>query len=385
MKKGTYFENLDAIRFIAALMVIIAHTVKSNTGYQDIKNIYLHRFLSLISDGGTGVSIFFVLSGFLITYLLIMEDDKYSEINIKNFYIRRVLRIWPLYFMVLLFAFVIYPFIILPNGHFSYNILYFITFLSNFDVMHVLTRHGESSTDLCGGVTWSVSVEEQFYLFWPLIFTFLPRKLWVYSIILTILISLLFRMSHPDDLIVLSVHTLSVLIFLGVGGLSAYMAASSTSIKSFFEKTSTISLSAFMALSVLSLIMVEYTWKYQYGRALSPVFTSVSFALVICSQAFTKSQSIMNLRNLSFATKWGKYTYGMYLLHPIAYLITGIFFDSIRFPRAGYINIIIVASFSFILTLALSKLSYVYFESKFLQLKAKFEMIKTENPQVAVK
>ena len=106
-----YFSNLDAIRFIAAAMVFLGHGLRNAYIYLPIQNNFIGKFLNLISKAGTGVSIFFVLSGFLITYLLISEFELNARISIKKFYIRRILRIWPLYFAVVIFSFFLYPFL----------------------------------------------------------------------------------------------------------------------------------------------------------------------------------------------------------------------------------------------------------------------------------
>jgi len=92
-----YFKNLDSIRFIAALIVFLGHAIYPSYKFLPIENTYIEKFLLTISDGGTGVSIFFVLSGFLITYLLISEHEIKSTISLKKFYIRRFLRTWPLW------------------------------------------------------------------------------------------------------------------------------------------------------------------------------------------------------------------------------------------------------------------------------------------------
>src|SRR6185436_705128 len=133
-----YFKNLDSLRFIAALMVYLQHGVSGSYEYLQINDTLLKKFLTTISNGETGVSIFFVLSGFLITYLLITEYELKSNISLRNFYISRLLRIWPLYFMVVSFTFLVYPLLkslIGMNNPLGSNFLYHLTFLSNFDVI----------------------------------------------------------------------------------------------------------------------------------------------------------------------------------------------------------------------------------------------------------
>ena len=232
-----YFKNLDSIRFFAALMVFMQHGVSGGYKYLNIKGTVFERFLLAISNGGCGVSMFFVLSGFLITYLILTETELTGSFSLKNFYIRRILRIWPLYFAVILIAFGIFPALshllkspINPGG----NPWYQLTFMGNFDVMHLEKLRGGSDIEM-QKITWSVAIEEQFYIFWPLIFAFLPRKFILPSILLVIIGSLIFRFYNADDTYVLFFHTLAVMVDLGTGALFAYLIIRSKKVKAFFE------------------------------------------------------------------------------------------------------------------------------------------------------
>ncbi|MES2566586.1 MAG: acyltransferase [Bacteroidota bacterium] len=363
-----YFENLDSIRFIAATMVFLGHGLSDS--YKYLPNNSLKNFLDLISSGATGVSIFFVLSGFLITYLLILELELNSKINIKNFYIRRVLRIWPLYFAIGIISFIIYnsPEALIGIGD---RIFYSLSFLSNF------VKCFYSGILMPEAVTWSVSIEEQFYLFWPLLFLFLPHKFWLPAILFTIICSIVFRVFNFNDATILYFHSLSVLLDLGIGGLFAYLIKTQNKFKSFFENTATKSHFVFFLISVCLLYWNVKIFDFKYGHAIGRIFISTSFACIICAQAITKSNSILNLKNFSFANKWGKYTYGIYLIHPIALTIIGLIAEAINFQKVNTINAFIIAAVGYILTLFISKLSYTFYESRFLKLKYKFATIKT--------
>lgn len=319
-----------------------------------------------------------MLSGFLITYLLISEYDASGKIELKNFYIRRVLRIWPLYYAVLIFVFFIYPFIKshigMPDNAAS-KLIYYITFLSNFDVGHIhetcITRNIASQD-----VTWSVSIEEQFYLFWPLVFTFLPRRFWGFAISLVILSSFAFRIVNNENHIKLYFHTLSVLLDLGIGGLAAYFIKTQTRVKNFFESTSTPMHIAFFALPLVLSMFADIIFTFPYAPAISRVVMATSYMLIIASQAMTTKESILNLGHFSFGNRWGKYTYGIYLVHPIAIQILDIV------KRVAHVSSSVPISIAFMilafcLTLLISWVSYEFFESKFLALKRKFEVIKT--------
>lgn len=373
-----YFKNLDSIRFIAALFVVLSHVVRPSYQYLPIKNTLWEKLLNTISNGGIGVSIFFVLSGFLITYLLITDYESNSKISLKNFYIRRILRIWPLYFLVVGFSFLIYPFLrslIGVNHLLDSNFLYHLTFLSNIDLIHI-QKLGNGNDILSQNITWSVSVEEQFYLFWPLIFVFLHKRFWIYSIILVILGSIIFRIVNTNDIIILYYHTFSVLLDFGIGGLMAFLIKSNVKIRCYFENSSTLTHLVLFVFSLCLIFFGDSLFLFKYGNAVGRLFISFSFAFIISAQAITRSESILSLQNLKFANKWGKYTYGIYLIHPIVIAIIDIIISFIPFSKTNFISSFLIGIIVFIITLWLSKMSFKYYESYFLSLKDKFSTIK---------
>lgn len=374
-----YFKNLDAIRFLAAMMVFLGHAIAPAYVYLPIKNTVCEKILNLISNGGTGVSIFFVLSGFLITFLLLSEFELNKKISLKNFYIRRILRIWPLYFLVVSFSFIFYPFfktIIGMNHPLKSIFLFHLFFLSNFDVINI-ENHWFGSGAMSQNITWSVSIEEQFYLFWPLIFAFLPRRYWLFSIFLVITGSIIFRIIHNNDPIVLYFHTFSVLLDLGIGGMMAYIIKSNVTIKTFFESCSTYTHLTLFIVTISLLYWNNNLFNFSYGHAIGRIFISLSFAVTITAQALTKSTSILNLQRLRFASNWGKYTFGIYLIHPIALTLIDPIVRTLHIPKDNFTTLFSIGIIGLFLTLFLSKLSYTYYESKFLVLKDKFATIKT--------
>ena len=170
MNRIKYFPGLDPLRFFAALMVLLGHVdlIKSFFNLQTTTTI---PFFIRMDFGGTGVNFFFVLSGFLITYLLLCEKDKHTTISLKKFYMRRILRIWPLYYLILLIGFFILPHIhsiTLPyfekNLEINYtpNLILYLLLLPQvaFAIFPAVPHIGQS---------WSIGVEEQFYIFLPLL------------------------------------------------------------------------------------------------------------------------------------------------------------------------------------------------------------------------
>jgi peptidoglycan/LPS O-acetylase OafA/YrhL len=154
MKKGTnsnYIPSLNGLRAISIIMVIWAH----------VNGWSLHR-QGINCLGLLGVHIFFVISGFLITTLLIEEEKVNGEISIKKFFERRILRIFPAFYFLLIVYFILQLSGVIYIHPVSW--LTSITYTKYFPLPH--------ASDKYTGHLWSLSVEEHFYLFWPLIFKF---------------------------------------------------------------------------------------------------------------------------------------------------------------------------------------------------------------------
>ncbi|WP_374949293.1 acyltransferase family protein [Mucilaginibacter sp.] len=166
-KKQVFFENLDGVRAIAVLLVVITHIElhKKTFGLKAALPFSPHNI------GKTGVSTFFALSGFLISYLLLEERDNFKKIDFTDFYIRRILRIWPLYFLVVIVGFFIYP----AEG--STNALLMSVFLMPNVAFSLLLLPALFDP------IWSIGTEEQFYIFHPHIFRIKKLENILYTLI----------------------------------------------------------------------------------------------------------------------------------------------------------------------------------------------------------
>lgn len=172
-----HFPQLDALRMFAALAVFVCHVLYVTNHFRDPAN-YLLRLISYM--GSFGVDFFFVLSAFLITSLLMREKDRTGGVNIRAFYFRRILRIWPLYFTALA---ALYVTGFIDRAYLSI----FAVFLGNFAIC-IAPDH----VNFAVGPLWSICVEEQFYCLWPWAVSAFSRKglarraaeIWLTSILL---------------------------------------------------------------------------------------------------------------------------------------------------------------------------------------------------------
>ena len=165
-RERIYFPELDGLRFVAFLMVYLFHGgVPPAILARLLGSRAAHAFLE---NGGYGVQLFFILSGYLITALLLREEARYGRIALRAFWVRRILRIWPLYYLLILIGFVVLPGLdgqIGTSGYramLSTHLIPFLTFLGNWSMALVRPAPDWLS------VLWSVCVEEQFYLVVPL-------------------------------------------------------------------------------------------------------------------------------------------------------------------------------------------------------------------------
>jgi len=180
-KRISYFRGLNSLRFFAAFLVVLHHAESLR---QDHELPHHFKGFGLFNNGTNAVSFFFVLSGFLITYLLLRERGERQEISIKRFYLKRVFRIWPLYFLMVIIGAVIQPYFIewfnipyeMPYtiGETWYYFLFFIPGMVNFFFGSNLLEP-----------LWSIGVEEVFYLIWA------PLFKWIKKHVLILLLSVI--------------------------------------------------------------------------------------------------------------------------------------------------------------------------------------------------
>lgn len=354
-----YFKGLDGLRTLAFLSVFFAHSFYSEVPAIADNSIVL--FLRTIGHKGIyGVNFFFVLSGFLITYLLLLEIKAEGRISIRNFYIRRVLRIWPLYYLVVLIGFFVFPFVKkMLGGEITgqEHLLFYLLLINNYDTV-------PDSAVL--GVLWSIAIEEQFYLVWPVIFRFVRVQHLKYVMIAIIVISSAWRMTpyygYQD--------TLSCISDMAIGGLGAYWISFNNKVLSFIR-----SLKKFYVVLIyiagLTLIYTGAIHSEQLRWLERDVF-ALFFLFVILEQIYCNN-SFFKIEKIRTLTSLGKYTYGLYMLHFTAIYIVARVFKSFISPSLFH-TLISETLLSLALSLILAYLSYTYFEKYFLRKKERFSM-----------
>lgn len=363
-----YFYGLDELRAIAALLVYFHHVelFKIRAGLSPLLGNYFFNSFTL-SIGHNAVIAFFVLSGFLITYLLLKEKELTGTIKIIDFYYRRIYRIWPLYFLVIFIGFVGMP-LLNFSGYFvsqkyytglinniDYSILpFFVLFLSNFALKYFKPIAGASQS-------WSVSVEEQFYLIWPNVVKYIKS---IKHLIVLIVILLIIKV-WGVQFIVSRYGTNPFLHGVEVVSIEYMFVGALAAIFLYWDKTKEITLkimgnSYLFALTVIALGLELYFFKI-------PILLAFTFAALILHVSIKKVE-------IKFLKYFGKISFGIYMLHPLAlYVVFPLAFNF----KSNFAFSLVFFVLSFILTIVLATLSYKYFEQPILKFKKKHTIIKS--------
>lgn len=348
-RKTSSFGSLDALRAISIILVIIGHAVME----------YDAR-IARLRLGITGVTLFFLISGFLITTLLLREQDRFGKIHLKNFYVRRCLRIFPVYYLVV-FLYLGLSFVLPGNPpyapEFLHHLKYFLTYTYNY-----LIDYGQ--TNRLFQISWSLCAEEQFYVVWPvLVYLFFPyrKKLFALAGLLSLALMAkygIFAKIGLPKIITVVFGNMPIAILLGVSlALVLHQERSYTILARFWRP---------FIPGVLLLVFLIASFA-KTGTELIPM--CVGFAL-LASCVMSENHVLTQPFQAKILTWTGKISYGIYLYHMFVYFLLKWAFDAI-WVRMPMLMILPLYAISF----AIAWVSFHYYENYFLRLKNRFKMV----------
>ena len=359
---ATYDPAIDFIRFIAFFLVFFTHFINrgGNAIEVDTGQWWNNQFVQRIADfGGQGVTLFFGLTGFLLGRLLIRELEENNSISIKSFYLRRILRIWPLYFAFILFCGAMNFFAQSPTLV-SKEIPYLATFTYNWGQLF-----GELPGTMAT-ITWSISVEEQIYLIFPLLFLLLVKKsstkyavLLIISGLVSVFGCLYIWDINPDR------FTPAFLLPVGIGLLTA------RSEENFKNLTPKI-WKQFLVTILLALYVLIFRNLLESNNL--RFFTFVGSALLlpgllfVCRRFVAESGS----RLIQGAIYVGRRSYGCYLFHWAVWTVmVGRNLFSTKTGGFSVLGVLV----GFAITVCVSAISYRFFETPFLRYRKRFQRV----------
>jgi peptidoglycan/LPS O-acetylase OafA/YrhL len=357
-----YRPELDVLRLVAFLLVFMRHSPFGGS-----------RLLNLAHDAGaSGVGVFFLLSAYLITELLEREDSRTGSIHLGSFYVRRMLRIWPLYFAVLAADFLLQHFLH-PGLFTAARLAAFVFLIGNW----YTTVHGMINT--LSLPLWSISVEEQFYLLWPSVRKYLGRSgsmIFSIAILIFAFIALAFAWHVFNHQTLGLWNSFIQFQFFSTGALLALILKGRT--PRFHPATRVL----LLVLSAAGLIAAQFFFETS-GHSIPQRYELqvAGYALqnLACMVLFLSFLGEERIGAHRFLVYLGKISYGLYVfhlgaIHAIEFLdvyLTSHASSSFR-PSA-----VVDIPTSLALTILIASLSYRYFEAPILRYKKRFERIRT--------
>lgn len=368
---GMHIPALDGIRGVAVILVLFHHFMLAFPKGDPV----LAFIVGISRFGSSGVDLFFALSGFLITGVLL--DLQGRERPLVKFFARRSLRIFPLYYAVLLGLFVVVPLVSHVSEdyrQFASHQVWYWTYTTNF-----LFAFDLSTSDFTAGHFWSLAVEEQFYMVWPFVVLWMARRALFRLCLGLVAFGLLFRCAcflfgwGESAAYVLMFSRVDVLAAGGLGAIALRECSDLIRARRFA-----------MWVLVGGTLVFGAICAFQGGFRRGPVMMTAGFsalAIVYAATVFLvagKADSVLSrfFRNPSLCF-FGKYSYGMYVYHPFLMLWMKSWFPPPGFfPSVMGFRIVDVLVFLFVgtaLTIVVSLVSWLLLESQFLRLKSYFE------------
>ncbi len=354
MKKNlTYYQNLDGLRGIAAIMVVICHFFLMNSVEHYIGSKAYGQFSKF---GQHGVSLFFVLSGFVITRILI--NNKSEDNYFRQFYWRRFLRIFPLYYLFLFLWYWILPLIVHNDILPLHKQIPFYFYFQNFDWLTHVSQEAPGQPYHY----WSLAVEEHFYLIWPLVIYITPAKHVSKVIIGMILLVIPIKILFLNHGISINKTTFTRFDQILLGALLAYLESNNQLFErsQFFKKLFKILLLVCLPLAVYVFANkgrfheLKEVVKY---NLLGLIFFAI-IGLVILSKAKAGFNKFLESKVMQYL---GTISYGIYVWHAAALLLV----DKLMLTKIWPLDFL----FTLILTLIMAHCSYFYYEKKILKYK----------------
>ena len=343
----SYFPLLDGLRCISIIAVVWFHAASG--AYTS----------GILSRGNEGVSLFFVISGFLITTILLREQSRTGDISLKRFYVRRTLRIFPLYYAILTLYVILVFFVGKQSDaahQFWNNLPYFITYTSNWFVPFV-----SAAVPTIFLFSWSLATEEQFYLLWPWFVKASARPYLPIAVMVSVLmLHYITVFAVVSGMLAATGIATRVLLSLSppicLGAIAAFLMHKPTTF-SWIERWIGCRWSATVALAA-TLIALAFDaipdWVY---------YTTMTWLVVACVLR-SDEQPLGKILANPLVTHIGVVSYGVYLMHMLCINLVRIFVNLHHGP--------LVFLLALPVSVVAASLSYRFFESWFLRLKNRF-------------
>ena len=372
---------MNALRFFAFFIVFLKHLSGGILENQ-------LPVLKILTDSGSAVEFFFVLAGFLFTYLLLQEKEQTKDFSFKKFYLKRILSTWPLFFFIIFAVYFLNHFFwnnasnlgLHPVDGYTPNWRYSIFFLENYKMWYQnlfdFHAHPEWFPKFSPlGVTWFICIQEHFYLVWPLIIILIPTKrlpkvfigLIIFSFLLKLGIAYYFN--RPDVAVAHDLFT--YLDLYSIGGLLGYFTYKNFDvIREIISKIpfwfKTLFIVFLLGLNQCQLLFYHASY---FTRSIWNIIIGIAFVFLLA--IFLPQENNFKFKRSSIFEKLGKMTYSLYLIHLAVIHIILSLFQKNEFNINSPFNYLVFFTSTLFISIIVSFITYTVIEKPFLRLKSK--------------
>jgi len=366
VKSAFYRPELDVLRFFAFLAVFLFHLSHTAEFYVEhgVPRLIATVVSALTQAGVFGVDLFFVLSAYLITELLLREKIATGRLDVPSFYVRRALRIWPLYFFYIGIALI--P-ALNPNHAFTWrHVAGFLLLAGNWSVI----AYGWPLHSIVGPL-WTVSIEEQFYLLWPPIVRNLSRANIAWAAVGMLAVS------NATRIVMILVHGGQNSVWCNTLGRLDPIAAGilvAAALRGHIPSFSLTARLAMLCAGILPLTLVARYWPINAPERLEWLPTMAGFPIVAASCTLVMLSVLgITAKVPALLLYLGKISYGLYVYHPLGNVLS----NKLIPVHTGFMQLALRPPAALACTILLAAVSYAVLEKPFLKLKKRFAHIES--------
>jgi peptidoglycan/LPS O-acetylase OafA/YrhL len=358
-----YFPNLDATRFLAFVTVFLEHMViTNNAAIRDstLYNFYTEHF----KLGVIGWDFYTVLSGFLITWIILEEYKLTSAFSLLYFWIKRCLRIWPLYFLMILVAAVM-----VSASRYAGNSVHDIPplgWLLTFTLNFYIVQHGQAFLFFLV-FFWSISIEEQLYVLWGIVSKW-AKKLLPWVALLLIIASIIFRIYALHDPVNLYFNSLGWCGNFAIGALLAYFCMRNGKVFERFTNMPKWVIAMVYALFIVNVVFYKQIYASDMMTVVERLSASCFFSFMIFEQSFCKNH-LFEWDKWNRMSYLGKISYGLFCYHGLMILLFERLITHFGWLNSSISVFLINPLLIFAITIGVSIISYEYIERPIMRLR----------------
>ncbi|MEX1187899.1 MAG: acyltransferase [Bacteroidia bacterium] len=379
--KKSHFDNIHALRFVAFLWIFFSHCFITNNQQVAVSSLFTDMRQVSINLNQVAYSLLFILTGFLNTWSIFEERFIYKKVNVLRYFMRRVLGILPLYFVIFLLGYFVLPRLELGlpvDQHGPVDAMSYLLFFFNFGYVDTY-----SPIDGVMGNMWSIAVSFQFVLVWPILMAYFRRREPLLMAICIIAFGAGAWFYSENDSF--KFNTLNVLLDFMAGSFVAYF--------SFFKYKTHIFLKNQTKRTIGFIYIAFFAFLFYRGRILHELNTfppqllfiaerliiTAVLAFFVFEQTFS-SNSVLKLAKLKIFNAPGKIAYSMYAYHAIGIMIGYRAMSFLGSEQTQISVLLLEPVIALAATAAIAAFSTEYFEKKFTRRKKNYNPTRDYNP-----